>query len=206
MEPDSERSPPHRHGSEPCVQIRRGNNGPDPSWALCREETEEQRGLLLCLLPPHNVFSFSSSSLCKTPAPALLSHTALRRALGALLALLLLDPVHVEGFVLERSGEQSAVRRRSGLRRLRLDGLAKSRVGGGDEVRVVLSRSVHDLMGKQSGRVVIKRSDGRFTDASSPQLAAVLLLSVSWRCFWYHSRPILAVLFLNTIELVVFIK
>ncbi len=47
----------------------------------------------------------------------------------------------MEGFVLECSGEKSGV-----ARRVRLDGLAKSRVGGGDEVRVILSRPVHDLM------------------------------------------------------------
>lgn len=73
----------------------------------------------------------------RTTAPALLSPTGL---LGALLALLL-DPVHVEGFVLERPGEQSTV-----SLRLRLNGLAKSRMGGRDEVWVILPRAVHDLM------------------------------------------------------------
>lgn len=58
----------------------------------------------------------------------------------------------MESFVLECSGKQSGVRLR-----IRLDGLTKARVGGRDEVRVIVSFSVHDLM-KESKRVTIHSS------------------------------------------------
>lgn len=50
----------------------------------------------------------------------------------------------MEGFILECSGKESVVSR------VRLDGIAKTRVGGGDEVVVILSRSVHDLIREQT--------------------------------------------------------
>lgn len=81
--------------------------------------------------------------------PLLLQGRAgLRRVLGAFLAFLL-DPVHVEGFVLERSGEE-----RGECRRVGFDCFAKSRVGGRDQVRGILSRPVHDLMDTENELVV----------------------------------------------------
>lgn len=47
----------------------------------------------------------------------------------------------MEGFVLKRSGEQRDV-----FCQIHLDGLAKPGVGGCDEVWVVVSRSIHDLI------------------------------------------------------------
>lgn len=51
----------------------------------------------------------------------------------------------MEGFILECSGKESVV-----SRRVRLDGIAKTWVGGRDEVGVILSRSVHDLIREQT--------------------------------------------------------
>lgn len=51
----------------------------------------------------------------------------------------------MEGFILECSGKESVV-----SCRVRLDGIAKTRVGGRDEVGVILSRSVHDLIREQT--------------------------------------------------------
>ena len=70
---------------------------------------------------------------------ALLSPGRLRGALAAPLSLLL-EPVNVEGFVPEGLREQSRVNRRVGLNRL-----AEARTGGGHQVGVVVSGSVHDL-------------------------------------------------------------
>lgn len=71
----------------------------------------------------------------------------LRQTSGSFPALLL-EPVHVEGFVLEGSGEQRGV---SGA--VCLDGLTETGVLGGGEVRVVLSGPVHDLQGGKAGEV-----------------------------------------------------
>ena len=69
----------------------------------------------------------------------LVSPCRLRGALGASLSLLL-EPVNVEGFVPEGLGEQSRVDRRVGLHCL-----AEPRIGGGHQVGIVLSGSIHDL-------------------------------------------------------------
>lgn len=73
----------------------------------------------------------------------LLSRAGLWRALGAFLVFLL-NSVYMEGFVLECSCEQSSV-----SCRFCLDDLAKAGVGGGDEVWVILSGSVHNLAVKR---------------------------------------------------------
>lgn len=117
------------------------NNGHDHSWAQCRAETEEQRGFSAFISSsPPSLSPLASDRVLFAALLLLRSCAGLWWALGTFLAFLL-DPVHVEGFVLECYGEQGGV-----SRCVRLDGLAKSRVGGGDEVWLILSWSVHDLM------------------------------------------------------------
>lgn len=71
----------------------------------------------------------------------------------------------MEGFVFKCPGKQSAV-----SRWVRLDGFAKSRVGGRDEVWVILSRSVHDLVVKTKCVIVT-------VDGTSYTVGAVLVKS-----------------------------
>lgn len=108
-----------------------------------RQRNSEDSVLLSLLLLHLSPLMGGGRGFAGGPSLLLLSRTGIRRALAALLALLL-DPVHMKGFVLECPGEQVGV-----SRRVRLDGLAESRVGGGDEVRVILPRPIHDLVAQR---------------------------------------------------------
>lgn len=107
------------------------NNRQDHSWLLCRLET---------IKDPEIPNVFSSYRRWQQCPPLLTCCTALWQTLAALHAFFL-DPVHVEGFVLECSGKQRDV-----LLCIWLDGFTKPRVGGRDEVWLVVSFPVHDLM------------------------------------------------------------
>lgn len=85
----------------------------------------------------------------------LLLYVGLGGRFGTFLALLL-EPVDVEGFVLECSGEERSVRCS-----IRLDGLAKSWVGGGDEVWLILAWSVHNLRRDGSMSTSAATADGQ---------------------------------------------